>query len=300
MGGGFHGEGVGGHVGQFLLHQLEFAERLPELFAGVGVPGGSAKAKLGGPGATGAESGPAEVQHRQRQLQPLAQLPDEVFSRHADVVERQPGCRRSTDAALGHAPLYHFEAGHIRRDNEGGNVGAVAAWDWRPGHNVNHAGNAAIGDISLFAVENVGIPFGSRDGGGLDIGGIGAGLRLGEGESGQHFAPGKPRQPVPFLFLCAGEQQRPQADAMVGVHEHGHAGVVPAEHLDDAAVAGLREAAAPVFLGDCHAQHAQISQTPDNMVWNRRFTVDAERVDLFLAEALDGGNGLGGGLLLVH
>ena len=83
---------------------------------------GGAQAGLGGPGAAGAEGGPAEVEHGQGDAQALADLAQDVLGRHRHVVEGQPGRGRAADAALGHARLDDLEAGHVRRHQEGGDL----------------------------------------------------------------------------------------------------------------------------------------------------------------------------------
>ena len=218
----FHGEGVGGHVGDLLLDQLELAERLLELHALLGVLDGGLQAGLGGAGAAGAEGGAAEVEHGQRDAQALADLAEDVLGGHGHVVEGQPGRGGAADAALGHARLDHLEAGHVRRDQEGGDLRLVAAGHGRAGHHGQHVGDAAVGDVALLAVEDVGLAVGRRRGGRLHVGGVGAGFRLGQGEGGQLFAAdqvgGSQRL---FLLLGAEQQQGADADAVVGVDEDG-------------------------------------------------------------------------------
>ena len=55
--------------------------------------------------------------------QSLAELAENVFLRHEHVVKRQPAGGRAADAALGHAGFDDFEAGHVGRDEEGGDFG---------------------------------------------------------------------------------------------------------------------------------------------------------------------------------
>ena len=82
----------------------------------------ASQAGLGRAGAAGAERGAAEVEHRQRDAQALAELAQDVLGRHGHVVERQPGRGGAADAALGHAGLDDLEAGHVGRHQEGGDL----------------------------------------------------------------------------------------------------------------------------------------------------------------------------------
>ena len=83
------------------------------------------EAGLGRPGAAGAEGGAAEVEHGQGDAQPLAERAEDVLGRHGHVVEGEPGRGRAADAALGHARLDDLEAGHVGRDQEGGDLRLV-------------------------------------------------------------------------------------------------------------------------------------------------------------------------------
>src|SRR5947209_16399604 len=61
----FRSEGVSGRVGDLLLDQLEFAERLLELLPLARMRNGGLQTRFGRAGATGPEGGPAEVEDRQ-------------------------------------------------------------------------------------------------------------------------------------------------------------------------------------------------------------------------------------------
>ena len=100
-----------------------------------------------------------------------------------------------------------------------------AAGAGRAGHDGQHVGDAAVGDLALRAVEDVGLAVRRRRGGGLHVAGVGAGLRLGQGEGGQLFAADQRRQPAAFLLLGAEQQQGADADAVMGVDEDGDGGV---------------------------------------------------------------------------
>ena len=124
---GFHGEGVGRHVGDLLLDQLEFAQRLLELHPLLGMGGGRFEADLGHAGTAGPEGDPAVVQRIESDLQPLAELTEEILRRHRHVVEGQPSGGRAADPHFRHACFQHFEAGHIRSHEKRADLGLAAA-----------------------------------------------------------------------------------------------------------------------------------------------------------------------------
>ena len=183
-----HRIGGGGEVGDLLLDELEVGQRPAELDAAGGVPRGRGEADLGQPRATGAEGRPAEVEHRERDLQPLAERAEDVRRRHGHVMERQAGRRRAADAALGHPGLDDLEARHVGRDQERGDLRVAAARVGRPGHDGQHAGDRPVGDVALAAVEDVGLAVLGRSGERLHIAGVGAGLFLGQRERRERLA----------------------------------------------------------------------------------------------------------------
>ena len=88
------------------------------------------------------------------------------------------------------ALLEHLETGHVGRHQEGGDLLLLAespgtADPGRARHDGQHAGDAAVGDPALGAVEDVGLAVWRRRGGGLHVGGVGAGFGLGQGEGGR-------------------------------------------------------------------------------------------------------------------
>ena len=68
----FHRVNVGRHARDFLLYQIEVAERLVELLARVGVFDRQPQTGLGRAGATGAESRAAEIENGERDLKSFA------------------------------------------------------------------------------------------------------------------------------------------------------------------------------------------------------------------------------------
>ena len=81
-----HGEGRLGHAGDLLLDQVELADRAAELLAGAGALDGQLQRALGAADAAGTERAAAVIEHAQRDLQSLAELPE-------DAVVRARACR---------------------------------------------------------------------------------------------------------------------------------------------------------------------------------------------------------------
>ena len=78
------------------------------------------RARLGHARAAGAESGAAEIEHRQRHLQPFAHGPRMFSLGDAHVLEGEPRGGRAADAELLHPRLDDAEARHVGRDEKGG------------------------------------------------------------------------------------------------------------------------------------------------------------------------------------
>src|SRR5207248_7707507 len=111
----FHRISVGGDPGDFLLHQLEFAQCLVELFPRVRVLDGHFQTGFRCAGAASAERRAPEIKHRQRHLKTFAYWPENIFLWHFDVAQREPSSRRAADSHLRHARLQYFEPRHVRR-----------------------------------------------------------------------------------------------------------------------------------------------------------------------------------------
>jgi hypothetical protein len=115
---------------------------------------GQAQARLGGAGATGPEGHATEVEHGERDFQTLAERPKGILLRNGHVAEREPSGRRAADAQFSHARFQDDEARHVRRYKEGGNGCFVFARNGCARHDGEHLRNGAIGDVTLFTVEN--------------------------------------------------------------------------------------------------------------------------------------------------
>lgn len=122
-----------------------------------------------------------EVVHDVVHPQPL--LPDQVLPRHLDVVEldeRRPRAdlARDLDSAQRHARV-SLQRHDEQRDAFWSRAGAPRAYS-----HGRVVGEDAIGDPLLGAVDDVVLAVGGRLGGGDDVGYVGAGLGLGDGDTG--------------------------------------------------------------------------------------------------------------------
>src|SRR5262245_46578208 len=99
----------------------------------------------------------------------------------------------------------------------------------RAGHDRQHVGDAAVGDVALLAVQDECLAVRRRHGHRLHVGRVGAGFGLGQGEGAQLLAARHVRQPAPLLFVGAEEKQGTRADRVVRVDEHGKRRVLRAD-----------------------------------------------------------------------
>ena len=95
---------------------------------------------------------------------------------------------------------------------------------------------------------------------GAEVGGVGAGVGLGQPEAAERLARAEPRQPALLLLLGAPALDR-AGDERGLDRDHGAGrGVGAADLLDDQPVAEVVEAASPVFLGDRGAEVADLAE----------------------------------------
>ena len=113
----------------------------------------------------------------------------------------------------------------------------------------------AVADVALLAVQHpraVGLEHRAR----LDVVGVGAGLGLGQREAGELAAGGEVGQEALLLLVGAEQVDALEADRLVDAHHDRERRVDLGERLEDARVAGLREALAAVLLGHVEAAQA--------------------------------------------
>ena len=133
---------------------------------------------------------------------------------------------------------------------------------------------------------------GRRRGRCLHVRGVGAGVRLGQRERAQLASADQIGQPLRLLFFGAEQEQRPDADRMVGVDEDRGRAASRADHFEQAAVAHLREAAAAEFGRRRHAEDAEFRQAVDDVARDIGLAIDALGVEMFVAEVFEVGDRL--------
>ncbi len=189
------------------------------------------------------------------------------------------------------------EAGQVGGDEEGGD--AAVAGLAGAGEDEGDVGPGAVGDEGLGAAEQPVAPVVVvADGPGGEVGGVGSGAGLGEGEAAERLAGGEPGQPVPLLLLGAegvdglGDQAERDGD------DAAHGGVAPAEFLQDEAIGEVVAAAAAVLLGEGQPEEAELAQPADDRAVHRLGAVPGGGVRGDLAVREGGGELADGGLFL--
>ena len=92
------------------------------------------------------------------------------------------------------------------------------------------------------------------------VGGVGAGVGLGQPEAPERLARAQPRQPLLLLLLGAPLLDRAADERGLDRDDGPGGGVGAADLLDDQRVADVVEAAAAVLLGDRGAEVADLAQ----------------------------------------
>src|SRR5690606_10185645 len=181
-------------VGQHGLDQLEVRNPLAELLALDRIAQGGIQHAPGGADPQGGGMPPALVQYLHGRLETDAFLAaDQVGGRHADVVKDDVGGMRTFLAHL-LVRLADGQPGSAALDDEGADATSAADLGVGARHDGEDAGVRSVGDEALGAVEHVEVAIAHR--GGLQRGGVGAGVRLGQAEGAQVLTGGKPWQIV--------------------------------------------------------------------------------------------------------
>ncbi len=123
----------------------------------------------------------------------------------------------------------------------------------------------AVADVALLAVEHVravGLQHGPR----LDVVCVRAGVRLCEREPGELAAGGEVREEALLLSVGAEHVDALEADRLVDAEDDRQGRVDLGEGLEDARVAGLREALASVGLVDVEAAQPGLAELADHVV----------------------------------
>ena len=211
VGGGFHRVGVGGGEGDFFLHQFKLGQRLSELPAGVARAIICPTQNLAAP----VQLAPKVVRPKSNTVsasfKPLPTCPRMFSLGTQHIMEGQPGGGGSANADFFHAGFDDFKPFHVRRDQKRSNFAVRFFLVRSAGHYGENAGDAAVGDVAFFAVQNISAAIGRGFRAGLHVGGIGTGFGFGQCEGGQLFAVGDGLHPTGFL--CGGAKSSRVAKA---------------------------------------------------------------------------------------
>ena len=197
-------------------------------------------------------------------------LPQDVLGRHAEIVEGNRRRGRTMQAHLvlelaGRETLGRVAVLVERFDHEGRRAAARAQRRIGHGQDAHRAGQRAVGDPHLRAVEDVRIAFFRRAQ--LDRRRIRSGLRLGQRKRRDLFAAAQIGQVLFADVFGAAQIDRHGADADVRADDGGEAGIDAAQFFHQNAVAGLARAHAAILARKRHAEQSDL----------RRFLDDVQR-----------------------
>ena len=153
--------------------------------------------------------------------------------------------------------LAHGEAGEAALHDEGGDALGAAGLVGHGEHH-EHVGHIAVGDEYLGAIHHIVVAH--QLGLGLALGGVRAGVGLGEGEGAHMVAGGQHGQVLGLLLRGAVGHDGVAAQAVVGGHDVAGGGALLAELLDADGAGQRIGAGAAVLLGHAHTHDAQIEQ----------------------------------------
>src|SRR5690606_9227955 len=194
---------------------------------------------------------------------------DDVLGRHPAVLEDDVA---GVGAALAHLAvrLAADQSWGVALDDEGADAASPLTAGAR--HHSEDARDRAVGDEALSTVENVVVAV--TLGAGLERGGVGADVGLGQAEGADQLARRQARQILALLLLGAVDQDALRADAVVSAEDgtEGRRGLADLEghqHL-----LFHRQAEAAVLLGDGQAEQAHLLHLLDDVLGNDVFFGD--------------------------
>jgi hypothetical protein len=184
--------------------------------------------------------------------------PEQVLHRHADVAEEQLGGVLRVLAELVQVPAA-CEARHAALQHEQRHAAVPLRGVGLHGRD-DEVRVDPVGDERLRTVDDVGVApvVLAADRGGGHRREVRADPRLGHADGGDQLAGDDPRQPALLLLLGAVGEEVGQADVVVQAQPQAGAGVRGAQQLlaEHGVEPEVAHAAAPVALGDLHAQEA--------------------------------------------
>src|SRR5262249_16944504 len=135
----------------------------------------------------------------------------------------------------------------------------------------------AVADVALLAVQDpgaVGLLHRAR----LDVVRVGARVRLGEREPGELAARGEVGEEALLLLVAPEHEDALEPDRLVHAHDDRKRRVDLRERLENARVAGLREALAAVLLGNVEAAQPALADLADRLVADPALLLDLAAV----------------------
>ena len=237
------GVGLNLHVGEHSLDELEACDRLAELDPLLGVLDRRLDAALTDADAAGGDAVATGVKRAHRDLEPVAHLAEHLLVGDLDVVERDRRCVRAAEAHLVMDRL-RLEARLVGIDEEAGET-AVGLRRIGLGEDQRHLGVVAHRDPHLRPVDDpAGVGLARA---GALVGGVGAGVRLGEAEAPEPLPGAQLRQVVVLLLLGSPAQDRRAHERGLHRDDGSHRRVAASDLLDDQSVGQVVKPGATVL-----------------------------------------------------
>src|SRR5215212_696597 len=240
------------HLGDHRLHELEGADRPPELLALLGVGDGGVERALADAHAPRRDGVAARVEGAHRDLEAVAHLAHQRVVAHADAVERERRGVRAVQAHLA-VDLLAREALRPRRHEEGGEP-AVLLLGVRLGEDQRHLGVVAERDPHLVA-RDLPAPVDLLRAGAL-VGRVGARVGLRQPEASERLARAQGREPALLLLLRAPSHDRGAHERGLHGHDRAHRGAAAPDLLDQERVGDVVQPRAAVLARDDRAEVA--------------------------------------------
>ena len=253
---------MGDHPADLVLDQLEVGQRTAELAALLDVIDRQVEQLLGAADRAGAEADAPVVEDLHGDPEALAGIAEHVLGRHLHVVEAEPAevvCLQAHRVVA----LADLEALHPLLENE--RDVAVLAVDLGAGEGRDHVRPRAVADVALLPVQDPGA-VGLLNRARLHVVGVGARLGLCQGEGGELAAGGEVGEPALLLLVRPEQRDALEADRLVDAEDDRQRRVDLADGLEDARVAGLREALPAVLLVDVEAERADLAEVAKDLV----------------------------------
>src|SRR3954468_9524304 len=240
------------HLRDHRLHELEGADRPPELLALLGVGDGGVERALADAHAPRRDGVAAGVERAHRDLEAVAHLAHQRVVAHADAIERERRRVRAVQAHLA-VDLLAREALGLRRHEEGGEP-AVLLLRVRLGEDQRHLGVVAERDPHLVARD---LPAA------VDllraralVGRVGARVGLRQPEAAERLARAQRREPALLLLLRAPAHDRGAHERGLHGHDRAHRRAAAPDLLDQERIGDVVEARAAVLARDDRAEVA--------------------------------------------